>query len=77
MEENDAVAEQQKDKELLRQRGSRRYYNIIERKRNGRAFTSCYGSRMFLCEMNNFQREKERGVWRPKRERDLGLRAAF
>ena len=48
------------------------YKYIIERKRNGQAFTSCNGSRKFLRVMNNFQREKEGGVWRLKRERETG-----
>ena len=50
------------------------YKYIIERKRNGRAFTSCNGSRKFLRVMNNFQREKEGGVWRLKREREREVR---
>lgn len=47
------------------------YKYIIERKRNGRAFTSCNGSRKFLREMNNFQREKrKRRVESEERERE-------
>ena len=60
------------DREEADKRLEMEYKYTIERKRNGQAFTSCNGSRKFLRVMNNFQREKEGGVWRLKRERETG-----
>lgn len=70
MEENDAAAEQQTERKQIK-RLEMEYKYIVERKRNGRAFTSCNGSRKFLREMNNFQREKrKRRVESEERERE-------
>lgn len=70
MEENDAAAEQQTERKQIK-RLEMEYKYIVERKRNGRAFTSCNGSRKFLREMNNFQSEKEkRRVESEERERE-------